>query len=359
MSKLLTFNKLMLMGVLTVAALATAVVSGVAQPASAADCTTGSKYTDFDGSRSGRDTMTVWTKSNKKLCNDVKVNFASFKIHNTYNGKGFKNNPTALPQSQYYVKTVTLKKGTNGKTTVTVKVPDECTDYQIDAYIGPVQTKITTNEGLVGTNAIVYGLFQRTKDNCKPVEKTIEVCRLSDKKYPVTIKESEFDSKKYSKDPNDCREKTIEVCRLSDKKYPVTIKESEFDSTKYSKNPNDCKEVEKTIEVCRLSDKTYPVTIKESEFDSTKYSKDPADCATVEKTIEVCRLSDKKYPVTIKESEFDSTKYSKDADDCKEEETPVTLPETGPAEAFSGLLGAGALTGTAATYYKSRRSTRG
>ena len=82
--------------------------------------------------------------------------------------------------------------------------------------------------------------------DCVPTEKTIEVCRLSDKKYPVTIKESEFDSTKYSKNPADCQakpvEKTVEVCRLSDKVYPVTIKESEFDSTKYSKNPNDCKE---------------------------------------------------------------------------------------------------------------------
>lgn len=238
--------------------------------------------------------------------------------------------------------------------------------------------------------------FTLDLDKCKPVEKTIEVCRLSDKKYPVTIKESEFDSTKYSKDPNDCKEeeKTITVCRLSDKAYPVTIKESEFDSSKYSMNPNDCKEVEdkeitvcrlsdkvypvvikesefdsskyskdpadcaaeeKTIEVCRLSDKTYPVTIKESEFDSTKYSKDPADCATVETTIEVCRLSDKTYPVTIKESEFDSTKYSKDADDCKEEETPVELPHTGMGETFLNVLGAGSLVSAAGAYTASRR----
>lgn len=78
--------------------------------------------------------------------------------------------------------------------------------------------------------------------------------------------------------------KEITVCRLSDKKYPVTIKESEFDSTKYSKNPEDCKETPtpetKTIEVCRLSDKKYPVTIKESEFDSTKHSMNASDCET-------------------------------------------------------------------------------
>jgi hypothetical protein len=40
-----------------------------------------------------------------------------------------------------------------------------------------------------------------------------------------------------------CEEKTIQVCRLSDKVYPVTIKESEFDSSKYSKNSSDCAEM--------------------------------------------------------------------------------------------------------------------
>lgn len=76
-------------------------------------------------------------------------------------------------------------------------------------------------------------------------EKMIEVCRLEDKKI-VKIKESEFDSKKYSKDLNDCKstpeEGTLEVCRLEDKVFPVTIKESEFDESKYSKDFNDCKE---------------------------------------------------------------------------------------------------------------------
>lgn len=44
-------------------------------------------------------------------------------------------------------------------------------------------------------------------------------------------------------------EKTITVCRLEDKTYPVTIKESEFDSSKYSKNASDCKEAETPTEI--------------------------------------------------------------------------------------------------------------
>lgn len=42
----------------------------------------------------------------------------------------------------------------------------------------------------------------------------------------------------------DCKEepkpKYIEVCRLSDSKYPVRIKENEFDKNKHSMNPKDC-----------------------------------------------------------------------------------------------------------------------
>ena len=326
-----------------VAVAAVAAINGVSSPVSATACTNGSKYSDFSGSYDGNNTLTVWTKGNKKLCKDVNVNFTSYKILNNYDGKGWSNNPTALPQTKFFNKTVTLKKGTDGKTSVQLQVPDACTPYQIDAYIGPVQNEIKTKEGLIGTNAIVYQLFKATKTDCNPpVEKTIEVCRLSDKKYPVTIKEKEFDPKKYSKNPEDCKpkEKTIEVCRLSDKKYPVTIKESEFDSEKYSKDPKDCAAEDKDIKVCRLSDKKYPVTIKESEFDSSEYSKDPNDCK---------ETPEEKCPVPGKEH------LPKDSEDC-EEDTPTELPETGPAEAFASLIGAGALTGTTATYLRSRRA---
>ncbi len=86
-----------------------------------------------------------------------------------------------------------------------------------------------------------------TSDNCKkpftvepapvtpPVE--IKVCDLKSGTI-VTIKESEFDNKKYSKNLDDC--KNINVCRLSDKQV-ATIKETAFDSTKYSRSTDDCK----------------------------------------------------------------------------------------------------------------------
>ena len=49
--------------------------------------------------------------------------------------------------------------------------------------------------------------------------------------------------------PDDCDDATVEVpkpeemvvCRLSDKKYPVTIKKEDFNSSLHSTNPEDCK----------------------------------------------------------------------------------------------------------------------
>ena len=116
-----------------------------------------------------------------------------------------------------------------------------------------------------------------TGDNCKkeftvpatpPAEKEIEVCELSTKKYPVKIKESEFDSSKHSKNPEDCKTtptpnpEKIEVCRLSDKTV-VSIDKSEYEANKdrYSTNLDDCKETptvpEQPVENCPIPGKEH------------------------------------------------------------------------------------------------------
>ena len=72
-------------------------------------------------------------------------------------------------------------------------------------------------------------------------------------------------------------DKDIKVCELATKKI-VTIKESQFDANKYSKNLADCKETPPaTIKVCDLTTKQI-VTINESDFNDTKYSKDFSKC---------------------------------------------------------------------------------
>jgi len=149
--------------------------------------------------------------------------------------------------------------------------------------------------------------------------------------------------------------KEITVCELATKKI-VTIKESDFDSSKYSKNLADCKEVVKKIQVCDLTSKQI-VTINEKDFDSSKYTKDLSKCKETPPTkIQVCDLTTKTI-VTINESDFNETKYSKDLSKCAE--TPVTppeLPHTGIGENIVAIFGLGALIASIAYYAASRRA---
>lgn len=155
----------------------------------------------------------------------------------------------------------------------------------------------------------------------------------------------------------DCEEvKKIDVCDLTTKKI-VTIDEKDFDSKKYSKDLNDCKEVPATIQVCNLADNKI-ITINEKDFDSKKHSKNLADCE--QKTVQVCDLTSKTI-VTIDSKNFDSKKHSTNLADCKMCPLPgmnnipanspdcvnnpvTTLPETGIDGGFGTFAGIGLLT---------------
>ena len=127
----------------------------------------------------------------------------------------------------------------------------------------------------------------------------------------------------------------IKVCELATKKT-ITIKESQYDTSKHSKDFADCDEVPADIEVCELATKKS-VTIKESDFDSSKHSKNPADC------------EEKETPCPVPGKEH----LPADSEDC--EETPVELPETGFADTITKLLGVISLTGASAYFLTSRR----
>lgn len=124
--------------------------------------------------------------------------------------------------------------------------------------------------------------------------------------------------------------KDIQVCELATKKI-ITIKESDFDATKHSKNLDDCKETPVKIQVCELSTKKV-ITINEADFDATKHSKDLNDCKAPGEII-VCDLTTKEV-ITIKEDQFDASKHSKDLNDCKapEEHCPIPGKENLPKD---------------------------
>lgn len=94
----------------------------------------------------------------------------------------------------------------------------------------------------VSTMNARYVQFQ-AKINCDtPPPVTITVCDLTTKKI-VTIKESEFDANKYSKNLEDCAGKPepgkITVCEISTKKI-ININEADFNDQKYTKDLSKC-----------------------------------------------------------------------------------------------------------------------
>ena len=285
----------------------------------------------------------------------MNVNFTTFKVLNkNYNGQPFSNNPTALPQASYWNKTVTLKKGTTSKVTVKMNIPDACTPYQIDAYIGPVQTKITTSEGLVNTTAIVAKIFDKTKTDCNPVVKMVKVCNPATGQI-ITVKES--DASKY-KPVGDEACKDIKVCVFASKTI-VTIKGYQFDATKMSKDLNavQCKPQPNKVNVCNPATGEI-ITVDESE--ASKYK--PVGDEACGEGVEVCNPATGEI-ISVKPSEAANYKPVDD-EACEEEEevmgeqTPVELPSTGPAEALSALFGTGALPGTTTAYIRSRRALK-
>jgi len=309
------FKKLALFSGLLAASAAMLVSFGTSTTAEATSCTKGSKYTDFVGSYSGRDTMTIHTKNNIKLCNDVDVHFASFIAPDNYNGKGFKNNPTAIPQSQYYIKTVTLKKGTTGTTTVTVNVPNDCTNYQIDAYIGPVQTKITTSEGFIGTNAIVGKLFQKTKNDCSVPQ--VKACNMNTGQYEMVEKGKE-NTPPYTTNTDYCEKVT--VCNTDTGKIEKDITKQQAKDPKYA-DVNDA--------ACNPPTK---VTVCDT-------STTPGKVVTINKDV----------------ADADTERYV-DANDDACKTTPEEIPSTGPVEIISSVAGMGSLAGAGSMYIKSRRT---
>ncbi|MGV9001542.1 MAG: LPXTG cell wall anchor domain-containing protein [Candidatus Saccharimonadaceae bacterium] len=146
--------------------------------------------------------------------------------------------------------------------------------------------------------------------------------------------------------------KEISVCELATKQI-ITIKESDFDSSKHSKNLADCKEIVKKIKVCDLTSKQI-VVINEGDFDTSKYSKNLDDCKE-NPPVKVCDLTSKTI-VTINESDFDATKYTKDLSKCETTVTPPELPHTGAGENIVAIFGLGALIASAAYYIASRRA---
>ncbi len=105
------------------------------------------------------------------------------------------------------------------------------------------------NVGELNGSTQIFVQFQAKVDCPTTPPKKIKVCELDTKKI-ITINESDFDSKKHSKNLADCAEKPkpgeITVCDIKTGKV-VTIKDNEFDSSKYTKDLSKCAEKEAPV----------------------------------------------------------------------------------------------------------------
>ena len=120
------------------------------------------------------------------------------------------------------------------------------------------------------------------------------------------------------------------VCNRETNKYPVEIKESEFDKSKHSKNPNDCKEAPVKITVCVIEEggKKYTKEIKKEEFNEKIHKTNLDEC--------------KETPTPTPNTPSTPTPSPE-------------LPKTGASDAIMSALGLGGLTTATIAYIASRR----
>lgn len=237
--------------------------------------------------------------------------------------------------------------------------------------------------------------------------KEIKVCRLSDKKYPVTIKENEFDPKRYSKNPEDCKEKQKPGISIDKKVDGVEHKavgvntEFTYQIRVSNTGETDLKDVVVTdnapngVTFLSVSDgsivdnkwtftipelkvgavRDFTITAKVPTYlagtikntvcvDAPSVPGNPDDCddATVEVPpepgkIKVCELATKTIVELPDNQQIDESKYSTDLSKCAEEPvTPPELPQTGITDGLLNALGLGALVTASLAYIASRRN---
>lgn len=207
-------KRIMILTLLVLATIVSTTLSGqVAQAKNnSGDCLDPKDPRSFTATISTRTSGTIATKGGRPLCSDATMVMQSFNIPETWDGKGW--NKTAIPQTSFAKKEFTFPGNKSDyKMTVTVDAPDECKNTQTDFYTEAGYDRIDTLTGDDERNVI--GVLFKGTGKCEeptpepepeptPEPEMIEVCRLSDKKYPVSIDEKDFDESIYSKDSSDC-----------------------------------------------------------------------------------------------------------------------------------------------------------
>lgn len=210
------------------------------------------------------------------------------------------------------------------------KIKDYLFNFGDGQHVTTANTKVEHTYAKAGTyTATVYvntsDTSNLTSDKCKVTvtvteEPKIQVCDLNTSTV-VTIKESEFDKNKHSKDFADCEK--VKVCDTKTGEI-ITVRKSEENKEGYSKNEEDCK-----VKVCDTKTKQI-ITVWKKEQSNEGY-------ASVDS--EACKPS---TPVT-------PTPPAPQAPEAPE------LPRTGMTDALFSIFGLGTLAATTVAYIVSRR----
>ncbi len=263
-------------------------------------CIDGNVNKNYVGEWTSNTTVHFKTVDSRPLCEDVTVFVGSYTMPDNYDGGAFFGNETAYPQKQFSSKKLVLKAGTNGESTVTIAVPNECKNTQMDAYIGPEVVTVGA-DGHQG-RAIATQIVKKTKNNCE--EPKVEVCNPKTGQI-ISVPQSQAHNY-LPKDDEACKPK-VEVC-----------------------NP-------KTGQI---------IKVKPSEV---KNYKPVTDEACSDATVEVCNPADGQT-IKVKPSQVNNYKPAND-DACKPKVLATTAPEkiasTGPVDTLATTLGLGTLTGAA------------
>ena len=304
---------------------------------------------------------------------------------------------------------------TPGTYTMVAPIPTSSTPtqgcyYQVDLSYGTV----------VNTPVIAYGHGKIPGCGDQPQQpeaKDIQVCRLSDKVYPVTIKEDQFNPALHSKNPEDCKQtpppakpaititKTVDGVKQKEVgvntqfTYQITVKntgdtelvdavvsdKADAGVTFISASAGTVNANTWTYTIPKLAvgqSISYTITAKVPTHqagaikntvcvDTPTIPGGPDGCDTATVTVPepgkvpVC---DETTKTIITVPETDKDKYAPvDSEKCKAAPVPTTpvtpattttvteLPQTGPVDAILKMLGAASLTGSATYYLASRR----
>lgn len=122
---------------------------------SSSNCLNGSDWQSYEGSTTGNNANltrsangatgvgVIATKNGLPLCQSTTIVLESFTMPDTWDGQNW--NSTTLPQYKYAATQFTIPAGqTNYKRTVTVAMPSNCKNAQLDFYVGDGYSQLTT-----------------------------------------------------------------------------------------------------------------------------------------------------------------------------------------------------------------------